>query len=123
MTNLIYGFEGSNRWALDFYPANDMQTMKLTQGKFKALVEAAYKTNDVKLLRQMATDMGIREARTASAKTLRARLLRTRLAAYAGYAFAWSLIPFVPFTFVIGILRKKEHNQNSKRRYLENLAS
>lgn len=100
-----------------------MQTVKLTQEKFKALVESAYATNNVKLLRQMATDMGIRDARTASAKTLRARLLRSRLAAYAGYAFAWAMIPVVPFTFVIGVVRKSAHNKASKRIYLENLAS
>lgn len=94
-----------------------MQTVKLTQEKFKALVESAYATNNVKLLRQMATDMGIRDARTASAKTLRARLLRSRLAAYAGYWFAWYFFP------PIGVIRKYGHNKASKRIYLENLAS
>lgn len=95
-----------------------MKVREITQADFRRIVSEAYSTGDVAALREMARDMGIRDARSASPEQLKRRLSRTRLAAYLGYAAFWS---FLPFGAVFGIVRKHSQNQASARLYVGNL--
>ncbi len=98
----------------------------LTKAEYITLVNTLSKNNDLQALRQLAKQMGVNGWQTATSKQLRARLLRSKVVAYVGYAaFHTYLNPLGWYSALLGAAfgtsRKYALNQRTGRRYVHEL--